>query len=112
MPKSYTVEKVSFPSQGVKLVGLLLTPRAAAGKKFPAVTFLGPYTFVKEMAPFQYATRLAQLGYVTLVFDPRSHGESEGEPRRWESPWRKVEDSKAAVDYLQTLPQVRMPKFW
>ncbi len=93
----YTHEKVTFESHGTKIVGILCTPKGQKGQKFPALTFLGPYTFIKEQAPFQYGPRFAQAGYVTLIFDPRTHGESEGEPRRWESPSRKAEDVKYAL---------------
>lgn len=36
----------------------------------------------------------------TLIFDPRFHGESDGEPRRYESGKAKVEDIRAAINFL------------
>jgi dienelactone hydrolase len=66
------------------------------------------------MSPMQYATRLAVMGFVTMVgallvffqnsqskiFDPRNYGESDGQPRQYENPAFKIEDTIAALDYL------------
>ena len=94
----YTFEKITFLSRGTGVVGNLLVPNTEGRK--PAVVIIGPVAYVKEQSPIQYATRMAKAGYVTLIFDPRYHGESPGEPRRWESRQAKVEDLRAAVDYL------------
>lgn len=71
-----------------------------------AVPILGPYCFVKEQAPVQYATRLADEGFVALAFDAATHGASGGQPRRREDPLAKVADVRTAMDYLQTRPEV------
>jgi hypothetical protein len=63
-------------------------------------------THVKEMQPFQYARRLARNGFLALAFDPRSRGESSGEPRCVESPADKVADLRAAAAYLADRPDV------
>ena len=102
---NYRVEKVSFYSAGVKLAGRLYLP-AQLGKAVPALPMLGPFCFVKEQAPIEYATRLAYEGFATLIFDPRTHGESEGTPRRYEKPTNKIADVQAAIDYLLTRPEV------
>ena len=100
----YTVERVSFKSGGLAVVGNLFVP---AGKgPWPAVAVMGPVAFVKEQAPVQYAARLAREGLAMLIFDPRYHGESAGEPRRWESRQAKVEDLRAAVSFLAGRAQV------
>lgn len=95
----YTVEAVSFPSGGLTLRGNLYVPTGLDGPA-PAVPILGPYCFVKEQAPVQYATRLADEGFVALAFDPAHHGASDGEPRRLEDPRAKVADVRAALDFL------------
>lgn len=97
--------KVSFPSNGITLVGDLYLPDDANGPA-PAVPLLGPMTFAKEQAPTEYARRLADRGFIALAFDPRFHGESGGEPRRLESPLAKAEDVRAAIDYLQARDDV------
>lgn len=94
----YTARRVTYRSQGTEVVGNLFTP-AAPGRK-PAVVIIGPVAFVKEQSPVQYASRLVREGYTTLIFDPRHHGESGGEPRGQESGPAKVTDLLASIDYL------------
>lgn len=106
---SYQVERVRFVVEGSEVVGNLYLPKTAqGGSSTPraAVVVIGPVAFVKEQAPMQYASRLAQQGVVTLVFDPRFHGESQGEPRRNESGLAKVQDLRAAATYLSQRPEV------
>jgi hypothetical protein len=100
----YSVERVTFKSGGLDVVGNLFAP---AGKgPWPAVAVIGPVAFVKEQAPLQYASRLVREGFAVLIFDPRYHGESAGEPRRWESRQAKVEDLRAAVSFLAVRAQI------
>jgi len=101
----YRVESVEFPSGGTTLRGNLYVP-ADLDEASGAVPILGPYCYVKEQAPVQYATRLADEGFVALAFDARHHGASEGEPRRYEDPHTKVADLRAALDFLTTRPEV------
>jgi fermentation-respiration switch protein FrsA (DUF1100 family) len=67
---------------------------------------IGPMTYVKEQAPTEYATRLAERGFAALAFDCRYRGESGGEPRALENPIHKVEDIQAAVDFISSLEEV------
>lgn len=104
---AFGFERVTFTSSGETLVGHLYLPaNLAAGARVPAVVLLGPMTFVKEQVPTEYARRLAAHGFAALVFDPRYHGESGGQPRRWENPLAKAQDVTAALDYLVALPLV------
>jgi fermentation-respiration switch protein FrsA (DUF1100 family) len=100
----YRVERVTFDSAGVSVVGMLFLPDGA--DKFPAVAVLGPFGFVKEQGPAQYATRLVREGFAVLIFDPRHSGESGGVPRRLESPAAKIQDVGAAVRWLAARPEV------
>ena len=43
---------------------------------------------------------------MALAFDARNHGESGGEPRHYESIKMKIEDVKASIDFLVSLPNV------
>lgn len=99
------LETVRFQSGSSNIAGLLFLPREEA-KLHPAISILGPFGFVKEQAPVQYAIRLAHSGIAALVFDPRYHGESEGLPRRHESPEAKIADAMAALVFLRSHPSV------
>ena len=59
-----------------------------------------------------YAKKLAKNGFITLAFDFRNFGESEGEPRFYESPSLKKTDVENAVTYLESLQDVDQFKNW
>lgn len=101
---NYSAEKISFPSHGDDVVGVLYRPNGTG--PFPLAVVLGPYSFQKEQAPTHYATRLADEGFLALAFDPRTVGESGGLPRRLENPTMKNEDVVAALDHLLTRADV------
>lgn len=99
------MEKVKFTSDTADLVGDVYKADAGVTKR-PAVAIIGPMTYQKEQAPTQYATRLADQGFVALAYDSRYRGESGGAPRAWENPTHKVEDLKAAIAYLKSREDV------
>jgi len=90
---------VEFPSHGETIAGNLFLPQREP--PIGSAVLLGPLTSVKEQAGGNYAAALAQRGWAALAFDPRYFGESTGQPRQYENPYAKIEDVKAAVDYLQ-----------
>ena len=100
----YRIEPVSFLSQGERVVGRLFL--AETDRPTSTYVVMGPVSSVKEQSPLQYATRLAASGAVALTFDPRCFGESEGEPRQFDDPQRKVADLRAAADFLLARPGV------
>ncbi|MDJ0834407.1 MAG: alpha/beta fold hydrolase [Gammaproteobacteria bacterium] len=104
---SVSPRRVEFSSDGAKLVGNLYLPaNYDASKKYPAVIVSGSWTTVKEQMAGLYAEKLAGQEFITLAFDFRNFGESEGMPRFYENPLQKVEDIENAVSYLQSLPEV------
>jgi len=102
---SYTSARVEIDSDGTQMAGILCTPDGVEHPT-PAFAIIGPVGFVKEQSPIQYATRLARLGYTTLVFDPRHFGQTGGEPLQFDSPTLKTADLRAAVAYLAKAPNV------
>ena len=106
----YTTEKVTYPSHGETITGILYMPKGITNP--PGVVVLGPYSFVKEQAPLQYGTRLADEGYAALIFDPRTVGESTGVPRRLENPLMKNEDVVSGLDYLASRGDVDAKKLF
>lgn len=109
--KNKEMEKINFKSEGLKLVGNLYYPENYKnGNSYPTIIVVGSWTTVKEQMAGLYAKKLAKEGFITLAFDFRNYGESEGEPRFWENPTMKVQDIKNAVSYLETLPEVNKEK--
>jgi fermentation-respiration switch protein FrsA (DUF1100 family) len=101
------VESVTFTSEGLKLKGNLYLPAGyTPGKKYPALIIGGSWTTVKEQMAGRYAQKLAAEGFVTLAFDPRNFGESEGAPRYYESPELKIQDFKNAITFLSSRAEV------
>lgn len=101
------MKKVTFKSEGLTLAGNLYYPdNFEAGKQYPAIVVSGSWTTVKEQMAGLYAAKLAKTGFITLAFDFRNFGESEGEPRFYENPKMKVADIQNAVSYLGSLPEV------
>ncbi|ULO05933.1 alpha/beta hydrolase [Paenibacillus sp. 19GGS1-52] len=97
-------KKVSFPANRLQVAAILNMPEQAEEKKqFPAIVCVHPGSSCKDQTAGIYAKKLAELGYVTIVFDASYQGESEGEPRHAEYPAARVEDVRSAVDYLTTL---------
>ena len=74
-------------------------PKNTEGR-LPAIAVSGPFGAVKEQSSGLYAQALAEMGFLTIAFDPSFTGESGGEPRYVASPDINTEDFCAAVDYL------------
>jgi uncharacterized protein len=98
-------ERVTFESNGETIVGTLYLPDAAGPR--PGVVADGPLTSVKEQAAGNHARAMAERGFVALAFDHRFFGESGGSPRQYESPPSKIEDLRAALDFLSKRPEVK-----
>jgi hypothetical protein len=101
------MDKVSFSSEGATLSGHLFLPESYSSEsKLPAIVCGGSWLTVKEQMAGLYAQRLAEQGFAALAFDFRYFGESEGEPRQYESGLAKVQDFKNAVTFLQSLSMI------
>lgn len=101
-PKSDIVqhEKITFKNMyGITLAADLYKPLEIKNK-LPAIAISGPFGAVKEQSSGLYAQKLAEMGFLTIAFDPSYTGESSGEPRYIASPDINTEDFQSAVDYL------------
>ena len=107
-PKSDKVDhkKVTFHNRyGITLAADMYAPRGAEGK-LPAIAVSGPFGAVKEQSSGLYAQKMAELGFLTIAFDPSYTGESGGTPRYVASPDINTEDFCAAVDFLSVQENV------
>lgn len=107
-PKSDKVDhkKVTFHNRyGVTLAADMYTPKSVVGK-LPAIAVSGPFGAVKEQSSGLYAQKMAELGFLTIAFDPSYTGESGGTPRYVASPDINTEDFCAAVDFLSVQENV------
>ena len=107
-PKSDKVDhkKVTFHNRyGITLAADMYMPRGVEGK-LPAIAVSGPFGAVKEQSSGLYAQKMAELGFLTIAFDPSYTGESGGMPRYVASPDINTEDFCAAVDFLSVQENV------
>lgn len=107
-PKSDKVErkKVTFHNRyGITLAADMYTPKGTEGK-LPAIAVSGPFGAVKEQSSGLYAQKMAELGFLTIAFDPSYTGESGGTPHYVASPDINTEDFCAAVDFLSVQENV------
>jgi fermentation-respiration switch protein FrsA (DUF1100 family) len=108
-----TRQKVTFMSEGKKLVGNLFIPEnLKQDEKLPAIVVATPGGGIKEQTAGTYAKKLSDKGFITLVYDSRTYGESEGQPRATEEPHMKIGDIYSAISYLGTLKEVDNTKIF
>lgn len=102
--------KVTFHNRyGITLAADLYEPKDYAGK-LPAIAVCGPFGAVKEQCSGLYAQTMAEMGFLTIAFDPSFTGESGGQPRYTASPDINTEDFQAAVDFLSVQDNVDSEK--
>lgn len=101
-------EPVSFSSGGLNLAGILTIPDdMKPGESRPAVMVLHGFGGNKNGGmPVVAAELFAKLGYVTLRFDMRGCGNSEGVRGRVIC-LEQVEDTKSAVSFLAGRKEVK-----
>lgn len=100
-------KRVEFPHRGNKMAALLYLPENFdENKRYPALAVTHPSSSCKDQTASIYASKMAEHGYVTVVFDALYQGESGGEPRYIEDPSSRIEDVSCAIDYLVLQPYV------
>ncbi|PGH10573.1 hypothetical protein AJ79_05395 [Helicocarpus griseus UAMH5409] len=87
---------------GLKLRGWLY-PAKSRG---PAIIINPGFNCVKEMFVPEVAEQFQRANITALIYDPRSLGESDGEPRNEIDPSMQVSDFSDALTYMKTLPVV------
>lgn len=101
------IQRISIPRGPFELAAELHLPDDSNGQPpLRAVVLSTPGSSVKEQIGANYASRLAARGIASLVFDPAHQGQSGGEPRDLEDPYRRGEDISYAIDTLSTLPGI------
>ncbi|WWM23365.1 alpha/beta hydrolase [Streptomyces sp. B21-104] len=103
--KPGVIQHLTIPRGPINLAADLHLPdNADSSAQLPAVVLSTPGSSVKEQIGANYASRLAAHGIAALVLDPAHQGQSEGEPRDLEDPYRRGEDISYAIDVLTTIP--------
>lgn len=101
------LQHVTIPRGPIELAADLHLPdHFGQAAPLRAVVLSTPGSSVKEQIGANYASRLAARGIAALVFDPAHQGQSGGEPRDLEDPYRRGEDISYAIDALSTIPGI------
>lgn len=100
-------KSIRLPSDGLELAGVLQLPDdLRPGEQRPAIMVLHGFGSNKDDGMVRLAAKLfASLGYITLRFDMRGCGESQGERARVIC-MEQVADTSNAVSWLRSLPEV------
>ena len=104
-PTSSARQDIEFTSSGTTCRGWLTYP-AASTRAVPLVLMAHGFGGTRDMHLEQYARRFNAAGMATLLFDYRTFGDSDGQPRNRMSPSAEVADWHAALAYVRTLPGV------
>ncbi len=100
-------QDVEFTSKGSRCRGWLYIPeKIAKGGTAPGIVMAHGFAAVKEMGLAGFAEFFEAAGFVTLVFDYRFWGESEGEPRNQIFALEMVEDYRNAITWLSKRSEV------
>lgn len=98
------LQHIAIPRGPIELAADLHLPDDFdATPSLHAVVLSTPGSSVKEQIGANYASRLAARGVPALVFDPAHQGQSGGDPRDLEDPYRRGEDISYAIDALSTI---------
>ncbi len=100
-------ERVVFRGDLGDLVGILRAPDgAAADSPRPCVVICAGMSLTKEVWLPDHADRFVAAGFVTLNFDYSTFGESAGDPRCRLNCAQQVRDTRAALTYAASRPEV------
>lgn len=96
--------QLNFISQDTRCVGTLIRPEFESNP--PIILMAQGFGMIRDAGLPAFAERFAKEGYAVFYFDYRGFGDSEGQPRHWVSPKRHIEDWQAALNFIQTLPNI------
>lgn len=101
-PVKYTQKQTS-----IEVVANVYTPaNYDPTKSYPTIVVAHPNGGVKEQVAGLYAQNLAEKGYITIAFDAAYQGGSGGSPRYTDKPQNRIEDIRAAADFISQYPGV------
>lgn len=98
------VIKSNFFSDGIRCDGDLYLPE---GVDNPPVVVMGlGMAALKSFRMPSFAERFVERGMAAFLFDYRTFGKSEGEPRHIVNPFHHIADWQAAIAHVRTLKEV------
>jgi pimeloyl-ACP methyl ester carboxylesterase len=108
MTHEFHVEQAGFLSDGLRCAFDLFRPDIAEPP--PLVIMAHGFGGERDFRLPAYAQHFARNGMAVMLFDYRSFGDSEGEPRYLVDPDRHVADWKAAIAHARTISDINKDK--
>ncbi|MFE6195793.1 alpha/beta hydrolase [Streptomyces sp. NPDC057838] len=99
---TFTTSEEWFDSGGTRCAARVYRP-TDADQPLPVIVMAHGFGAVRALRLYAYAERFAAAGYAVVVFDYRTFGESEGEPRQVLDIAMQHEDWRAALRYAKSL---------
>jgi pimeloyl-ACP methyl ester carboxylesterase len=107
---AFVREDAGFESSGVRCAAWVYRPAGAAAQPSsavrPVVVMAHGFGGDRRTRLPAFAERFAAAGYVVVLFDYRTFGDSDGRPRRLLKIRRQHEDWRSAVAFARSLPGV------
>lgn len=94
----------AFQSDGTTCRGTLMLPETDAPA--PAMVMAHGFAGIRAARLPAFAERFVNAGYAAFLFDYRTFGESDGEPRHLVDPWRQLGDWSAAISHVKQRPEI------
>jgi pimeloyl-ACP methyl ester carboxylesterase len=106
----FMVTNVEFPSEGVNLRGRYYLPKNKNTK--PAIVIMGHgfSATITGMTADKYAESFYNAGFAVLLYDHKSFGASEGEPRYEINTWVQARGYIDAIEYVMKLTEIDTTK--
>lgn len=93
-----------FSSNELMCAGTLMLPEGT--QPVPVIVMAHGFAAVRQARLPAFAERFVDNGYAAFLFDYRTFGDSEGEPRHWVHPNRQLQDWEAAIQYVRSRSEV------
>lgn len=98
-----------FISQNCRCAADFYLPKAnekEPGIKPPVIVMAHGFAGERKARLPAFAERFCDAGFAVFLFDYRGFGDSEGEPKQLVSPWRQLDDWRAAIEQVRGLDSV------
>ncbi len=104
----YEKMEKEFASHGLRCAGWLYLPEGV--ERPPVVVMAHGFGAEAAFGLPDFAEQFASAGMAVFIFDYRTFGESEGQPRNLVSPKRHLEDWRVAIQHLRGMREVNGDK--
>ncbi len=101
---SMKIIKADFINKGMRCDGDLYLPEGV--NKPPVVIMAHGLSAVKAFRLPAFAERFVERGIAAFLFDYRTFGQSDGEPRHVVDPFHHIQDWHAAIAHVRNLPDI------